>query len=328
MYVLLDLSDRIDPAKFPDQKRKDVAIIRNVFAIFKDRVKKRLYIQSKDRIQIAIAPQPVPTTYSAVVYETLDSLKIDMGRLTWIQRSAKKFPALEKAFESNLDKLYDMAVKNPNFVGADIWGFFKDEAENHMVASKDDSVRNILIILTDGYIQFGPAVMPNRPRNGNRTSYMNVRWFLRNPSEFAAFDSKNHGLIPFNETFGNLEVLVLEVRPKYISNPMEYDIIKKYWYKWFDEMGITRRSLVKTQDSPDKVKQIIEDFIFSGKISDYNPLPISPPLNIKLRSPKPAETKIGGKTASEEQNEPTVQKDRSETSLEKQTPLTDGGEPL
>ncbi|MBI1930665.1 hypothetical protein HYR99_41265, partial [Candidatus Poribacteria bacterium] len=63
------------------------------------------------------------------------------------------------------------ATANSHFVGADIWAFFRDSLEDCLMKSeaKNRETRNVLFILTDGYLDFDPKVQATRPRKGNRT---------------------------------------------------------------------------------------------------------------------------------------------------------------
>ncbi len=69
-------------------------------------------------------------------------------------------------------------------------------------------VRNILVVLTDGYINFASA--RGWPREGSRTSWVEVSRLRHNGWE-GEFDAKNMGMIPAGTD--HWEVLVLEVDP-------------------------------------------------------------------------------------------------------------------
>lgn len=260
--VLLDLSDRIDKVKAPNQADRDKEIIKTIFSVFVDQVKKKLYINSKDILQIAVAPQP--TNYDSTLFKIGKDLKLDMGKLK-ITEKKNKLPELEKSFNSSVDLLYERAVKNSKFWGADIWAFFKNDIGTYFLSSTKDTIKNILIILTDGYIEFDKSVLSKRPRQGNRTSYMEMAKFRNHANWEKGFDSNDYGLIPIKKGNDpiNIQVLVLEISPKSPLDPTEFDIIRKYWLKWFNEMGIrtTDRTINKAQASHQIIKDLIEKFI-------------------------------------------------------------------
>jgi hypothetical protein len=47
-------------------------------------------------------------------------------------------------------------------------------------------------------------------------------------------------------SLSNLEVLVLECRPE-DAYPQDFDIMQKYWCKWFGEMGVKHAEIFKSQ---------------------------------------------------------------------------------
>ena len=79
------------------------------------------------------------------------------------------------------------------------------------------------------------------------------------------YDEKEYGMINIGKQIKDLNVLVLEVNPieKY---PQDFDIIKKYLSKWFNEMGIKEQKykILKTA-YPVSTKPIINAFLSKWK---------------------------------------------------------------
>jgi len=251
--LLLDLSDRIDPAKDPLQAEKDRKVIAAVTEEFTEIVKKGLYVNSRDTLRIAVAPQP--TDYRRTLLELGDTLVIDMRELK-VTEKRQKLPELKERFIDRSGMLYDAAVKNREFTGGDIWSFFRDNLDNYrQEGSETRPVRNILIVLTDGYINF--ASTRGRPKEGNRTSWMEVSRLRHNGWE-EEFDSDDCGMIPAGKDHGNWEVLVLEVDPR---TPQDLPVIRKYWSKWLEEMGISHYRIEKESDSATLTREVIATFI-------------------------------------------------------------------
>lgn len=251
--LLLDLSDRIDPRKDPLQAEKDRKVIAAVTEEFTAIVKKGLYVNSKDILRVAVAPQP--TDYRKTLLDLGDSLAIDMRSLK-VTEKRQKLPELKERFIAQSGMLYDAAVKNHEFSGGDIWSFFRDNLESYRVAGNQSSpVRNILIVLTDGYINF--ASTKGRPKEENRTSWMEVSGFRHNGWE-EEFNASDCGMIPAGKDHGNWEVLVLEVDPK---TPQDLPVVRKYWSKWFDEMGISHYLIEQESDSTTLTREVISTFI-------------------------------------------------------------------
>lgn len=255
IIILLDLSDRIDPQKTPGQVDKDKKIIQHLISIFEEEVRKKLYLLSKDRLCFAIAPQP--TNYAPKIPEIANHLRIDMQEV--FLGGKPRFDREKENLLANVNQLYEMATANPDFIGADIWTFFRDNLEDYVVkASVNDPVRNVLIILTDGYIDFEASVQSIRPKQGNRTSYMEVEKFRNNPGWEKKFDLKDCGLMSIGKNFSDLEVLFLEIN---LRKTIDKAIVEKYWFKWFDEMNIGKRKLKTTEDSSIQVEKIIREFL-------------------------------------------------------------------
>lgn len=252
LSVLLDLSDRI---RSDIQVEKDKRIIRGIVSLFEQEVKRKLYINSRDRLNIIIAPQQ--NNYADAISEGADILSIDMSRMNPSEKR-EFLPKRTERLLTAVDDLYRVAAENPHFTGADIWSFFRTHLEGYIGQSTSvDNVRNVLIILTDGYIDFSDSVQRLRPKAQNRTSYMQASQFA---GDLGAFDLGDHGLISFKRDFGNLEVLVLEITERRVGDEQ---IINKYWEKWFNEMGIQRYDFRVTHDSTAQVESLIRKFIFS-----------------------------------------------------------------
>jgi hypothetical protein len=131
--ILLDLSDRLIVQN--NQPERDKELIRHLYTLFEERVRKHLYLRSRDEIKVVIAHQRGAGLKSEI-YE--DSLYIDIERRT--------------IFFDNLDKLYNQAVfsNNPkDFYGADIWRYFYEDLKVDYVS--DTLTQNFLFLFTDGY---------------------------------------------------------------------------------------------------------------------------------------------------------------------------------
>ena len=257
--ILLDLSDRLTkntPQENTLQVEKDKEIIRNLLSIFVGEVKAKLYINSQDSIKIAVAPQP--TGYSPLLFSISKELEIDMRELRIRDRRTKLDQYISN-FSQNIDRLYDVSSQEKKLIGADIWTFFRDNLKTFMSKPGREETRNILIILTDGYIDFNKDVLRNRPSQGKRYSYMRVADF-RNDKDWEKKLDGDYGLIPINEDFSSLEVLVLGIAPRF-PNPNEYKIIEKHWTKWFDKMKIRHSELHKSEDLQKQTENIIEAFL-------------------------------------------------------------------
>lgn len=250
--VLLDLSDRVSPALQPLQVEKDKRVLNGVLELFEEQTRKKLYVNSHDILRVAVADQP--TGYGSTLLKISDDMVIDMGELK-VTEKREQFPALKEQFTSKVNELYQVASVNAAFAGADLWRFFREDLDKYRIAGTEQQpVRNILLVVTDGYITFGDQ--KKRPNEGNRTSYMEVAKFRHNGWE-KEFDRKNQGLINGGKHI-DWEVQVLEVNP---HRTEDMPIIAKYWSKWFEEMGIRHYRIEKTNDSARMTKQLVAAFL-------------------------------------------------------------------
>src|SRR5689334_12433407 len=101
--VLVDLSDRL--ILQPDQPARDKQIIKSLYSMFEEKVKKDLYVKSRDEIKVVIAPQ-VGSGMKRDVFE--DRLYVNMKNLNNVVRKAQEEQRREN-FYANLDTLYRKA---------------------------------------------------------------------------------------------------------------------------------------------------------------------------------------------------------------------------
>jgi hypothetical protein len=203
--ILLDLSDRIIVQE--NQPARDKEIIRYIYSLFQERVKKDLYIKSRDEIKVVIAPQRganLPTN------KFEDRLYINMDNIKNIFRKRDEDKRREEFF-ANLDTLYQKAQfsKVPeDYYGADIWKYFYEDLKSDY--SSDTLTKNFLFILTDGY----PIVGKDRQK-----------------------------LQPIKDKFPGLNVVLVEAAPR--DKDMEWDKVMDLWGQWFKEIGIKHYTMIK-----------------------------------------------------------------------------------
>src|SRR5688572_7364127 len=102
--ILLDLSDRLIVQD--NQPERDKQLIRSLYSLFEEKVKRDLYIKSRDEIKVVIAPQ-IGTGLKRDVFE--DKLYVNMNTINRLNRKLKE-EERRGNFLANLDTLYDRAV--------------------------------------------------------------------------------------------------------------------------------------------------------------------------------------------------------------------------
>lgn len=253
---LLDLSDRINPEKYPnptmDYYKRDAAYIKSVSEAFNQHLRTKKIREMNDKIQLYFDPEPLNEEINVLS----NNLKFK------ITRGNASIELLEKILETYSTKpleIYEHAIKDNRYIGSNTWRFFKNKAINYCI---DKSYRNVLIVLTDGYIYHENTKI----REVNRTTYLtpqDIRSFkLTSPNWKSRIQEKGFGFIPATDDLSDLEVLVLGINPDK-KNPYEEDIIKIYWSIWLTTMKVKRFD-IKNADLPSNMDKLIKDFILKN----------------------------------------------------------------
>lgn len=250
--ILLDLSDRIDPVKYPNPAMpyhlRDVGYINSVAATFSAHIKSKKIKQMNDKMQVFFDPPPLNAEINAISKD----LKISIDKENV---SNKLIAEVETKYRTLPAKLYDLAIQDKHYVGSDTWKFFKNKIDYCV----DENYRNILVILTDGYIYYENTKI----KEGNQTSYLTPELIRKQALNQANWSEKmtsgQMGFLKANEDLSNLEILVLGVNP-HPGNAYEEDVVKAYWVKWFEQMKV-KRYKIRSAELPSDMEKVITDFI-------------------------------------------------------------------
>ena len=228
--LLIDLSDRIIRPN-PNQLNIDLDIAEFLTKSFTDScmhwessIKGNGLQNAEHSFKIMFYPEPNdPSVNSLAAKLQIDASNIPQGK--------EKLHIIKDAPDTirhNLNQIYNIATKAGNFHGSDIWGFFDSGDVEAQCIRKD--YRNILVILTDGYLY----ERSNLIHNGNSTNYITDA-VLKNP---------NSGLIANRNNLNNLEVLLLEINPK---DPHHLQKMKSLLTDWIKKQGVKHCEVTKTQ---------------------------------------------------------------------------------
>lgn len=253
--ILIDLSDRISPEKYPNESmeysERDLGYIETISKSFETALRKKPIRQTNDQMQVFFEPEPADPQINSLA----KNLKVSFNKNNTSKVTLGK---ISPVFNENSAKIYNIAVQSKQFVGSDIWKFFKNKVKNYCIKDKH---RNILVILTDGYIYHGNTKFMDE----NKSSYITpilIKNFNLGSDFKQKFGNQKLGLIPANSDLENVEVLVLGINPSK-NNPFEGDIIKLYWEDWLKNMGVKKFQLIES-DLPSNLDPVIHKFI-SGK---------------------------------------------------------------
>ena len=237
LSVFLDLSDRLARDLTPSQTQRDSIIIDELVDIFiEDCVKNGKIIGSKNHFQIFFHPAPQTTEIAALA----KGLNLDLSRVSPQEKKAK-LKELKEKFSNNISQIYQSTLKDQKWIGSDLWAFFSDKKVDSQCIR--DGYRNILIILTDGYLFY----QPNKRQEGNAYTYVLPQTLK---------DSKS-SLIVKRDGLDDLEVLLLEVNP---YQPVERDRLINVLENWFTAMGVSHFVVADT-DMPVNTENIIRNFM-------------------------------------------------------------------
>ncbi len=250
--ILIDLSDRIDPDTNPNPAmpyfQRDMEYIKAIQKGFIDHMKTKKIITYDDQMQVFFNPEPSDPK----INQFTKDLKVSFDKNT----SKDYFTSVEKKYAEIPSYIYQSAIKDGNYIGSDIWEFFKNKVKDYCI--KNDR-RNILFILTDGYMYHADSKFEEKNKNSYKTSYLTSKLIKANnltTSNFKTDMEKNgYGFVKANDNLNNLEVIVLGINPEK-GNPFEEAVIKEYWENWFKEMKI-KNYQIKSADLPSNLEPII-----------------------------------------------------------------------
>ena len=257
--ILIDLSDRISPKKYPNSTmeyyERDLGYIQSISNSFVNHLKGKRIRQMNDKIQVFFNPEPQNPEINAISR----SLKFQIDK----NNVSEQLSQIGKMYSEEVSKIYDLAIQDDKYVGADIWRFFQNKLEDYCI---DEKSRNILIVLTDGYMYHQDTKIIENGRTSYLTSKLVKSNQLNKPDWRQKIQENDLGFIKSNEDLSDIEVLVLGINPD-SNNPYEEDVIKMYWSNWLKEMKV-KHIEIKSTDLPSNTDKIIKDFITKNGVSE------------------------------------------------------------
>lgn len=238
LNVFIDLSDRI--IKNRDGLRqdvKDLEILNTIAQYVGHKAQSGNIKIARDHMKVLFYPAPVDSD----IDKRAKALEVDFGSFTKKDLVAKLQRANDLAsdFNKDLQVIYNNAIEQHNFTGSDIWGFFNSKVNNYCVR---EGFRNVLVILTDGYILDENHMV----QDAGSANYITKSSL-----------TKGLSLMPTGQKVDNLEVLVLEVNADPVG---DFTRIQSTIAEWLNGMGIKTCKIAET-DLPANTKVLIEDFL-------------------------------------------------------------------
>ncbi|MDR6781914.1 hypothetical protein ABIE26_001597 [Pedobacter africanus] len=253
--ILLDLSDRIDPVKNTNPGmeffKRDLGYIEAISRGFENHLRSKPIRQDNDHIQIYFEPEPL----NPEINNLAQKLKLSFTKDNTTKEGILK---ISKQYGSASNEIYKLAIKDNKYIGSDIWGFFKNKVNDYCI--KPDH-RNILFILTDGYVFHRDSKFIEGPRSSYLTPEY-IKSLKLNTSNYKEVMKENdYGFVKANDNLTALEVVVLGINPAK-GNPFEGDVIGEYWVKWLQEMKV-KSPVMKPipADLPSNLEAVIQKYI-------------------------------------------------------------------
>ena len=255
IIVIIDTSDRVSEEKYPDQRERDINILKEIidqfYKLVEPTIMKGGTIKTPHRLTFAVPDQ-------SKTLDPPDKIKNKLAIEAPKKRSEN--PEFQKKKQELIDaisELYDHVQHHPQ-TGSDIWYWFKSQARSPL--SKDH--QNRIICLSDGYLNFNIDIETNRPPG----TYMRVGALRNDPNAGDKIKSGSEGLRPVGHFSDfNIKFLMLEIRLREedgVKHFQDFDIIQAYWEKWLNAMGIKDTEFFEQLDSGG-LKNMIANFIQS-----------------------------------------------------------------
>ncbi|MBR1556358.1 MAG: hypothetical protein IJ647_01155 [Prevotella sp.] len=240
------MSDRLKRDLTPSQKERDLAIVGHIADYFRGQTVGPKILQSKNNIKVFFYPAP----NSSDIATLAEDLCIDITKFNGVEKRVvldgdanQGKPSLKERFNKNLSAIYAKALAAKEFPGCDIWDFFSNKQVDAQCMR--EGFRNILIILTDGYL-FDEK---HKVQHGDSLSWVTAS-SLKNP---------NTALIVNRKGLDNLEVRILEVNPTDINHR---DKLVSVLENWLKGMGVKEENITVSQtDLPSNTQTIVDSFL-------------------------------------------------------------------
>ena len=292
IIVSPDLSNRVVETLYP-KPVSDTDIVRTIFDNIYPRVltaggRKQ---HQTDKFRIDFINRSLLSKYqvdSDVLMLDFSRFKKQSERIEYLngRGAAGSLKEDSERLKEEVGQIYSAARKNTH--GADIWSYLNTSFHKQMLGPELDSTsvegsdaifknkyRNVLILLTDGYIETGLTTANGaKTRKTHNLTKADVDRFRANylkngnGSSLKEFFSQNeYGIIPVeNSALAATEVLVLELYDRSLSaggsataHPTDFEILQLFWNDWLEKSGVKKFEVHPTASS----KKEVESFIFS-----------------------------------------------------------------
>lgn len=288
--VVPDLSNRINPGIYrhavTDQQVLEALVdhFRKVPAYY------RRTMNQKDRLQVRMINAKLEPFWGPLK----EQMQLDLGafgtkqgeRIKYINgTAAKNLASDQQAFKEAYGQLYANVGKN--YVGADLWGFFDQNLDASFFGLSNplntpevkDISRNVLILLTDGYLETKASAMTVASCEGDLCRYFSsrqldkLRKYMKDnglSDVKQAVAQSGIGILPVdNQALKGAEVLVLQVYDRskdrrtgtLTKHPSDFKLLQAVWEDFLLKSGAAKVAVYETPQSVNQVQHQLEEFL-------------------------------------------------------------------
>ena len=253
IIVIIDTSDRVCKERHPDQRERDIDILKKIVnqfhEFFEEEIKTGKIKNHKLNLVVPHQSKTKNPSNGIIGKLTITAPKKRSGYREFLKKKQELIDAIPE--------LYDHVQQHPQ-TGSDIWDWFRSQARSPL--STDH--HNRIICLSDGYLNFDIDIEQKRPKG----TYMRVGALRDDPEGVNKIKNGSEGLRPVGHFSDfNIKFLMLEVRLREedgVKHFQDSDIIEAYWETWLNTMGIKDTEFFEQLD-PGGLKNMIENFIQS-----------------------------------------------------------------
>jgi len=273
-----DLSNRLNPKLYP-KAVSDAEIASIVgMAIYPRILTHKRSMNQLDQFRIDFINKKQIAEYKV----NTKLLEIDFSKFTTqherIEYLKNTFQGEERKFEGEFNRVQSDAIKKP--FGSDIWTYLQQGVDGFLVnqdksKSKignnvfENRYKNVLILLTDGYIEAG-ILNKNFDLSGKKINNFRNQFLKSGDIDILKFYKNNpqFKIHPLNNPLlKNLEVLVLELYDRTETNtgasvhPTDLEIMKLIWGDWLKSSGVKNFELYPKFSSKGEAEKVIFKFL-------------------------------------------------------------------
>ncbi|WP_139959497.1 hypothetical protein [Flavicella sediminum] len=288
IIITPDLSNRITEGMYP-KPVKDEQLIESLYKNYYPEFYKinNRVIGQKDKIQVVLTnPSILKESHISLSNFSMDLSKFNPSEcIKYLTHGENEEDLARTTIE--IQKLYNYAQNNTT--GGDVYNYLKKELNSSLVkgAAKPlqldanttviNKYRNIIVLLTDGYIEAGLYGKSNC--KGKQCLYLTSKiiadfrkeYLKANTTNLQEFFNKSgYGILPVvNKNLKNCEVLVVEMYDRTLNqktgsqtvSPNDFEIMKLFWADWLKKSGVQHFKLLDVSTSEAEFLSNLKNFI-------------------------------------------------------------------